>query len=99
MAKPILDRAEVGIDFPEKFYHGTFGKSSRFDVRRENDGVAITLDRGESEKRHVEFHIHYFLLEDILSSLTDELKDTDSIPREHRKKLLNAARKISDALG
>ena len=98
MAKPILDRAEVGIDFPEKFYHGTFGKSSRFDVRRENDGIAITLDRRDGEKRHVEFHIHYFLLEDILSSLADVLMDTESIPHEHRENLLKAARKISGAL-
>jgi len=43
MSKPIIDKAEVSIDFPDKFYHGTFSRSSRYDVLLDDQGIHITL--------------------------------------------------------
>jgi hypothetical protein len=32
MKKPILDKAEVALEYPEKFYGGTFEPSSRYEA-------------------------------------------------------------------
>jgi hypothetical protein len=32
MKKPIPDKAEVAIEYPDKLYIGTFERSSRFDA-------------------------------------------------------------------
>jgi len=33
MTKPIVDKAEVALEYPDKFYSGTFERSSRFEAR------------------------------------------------------------------
>jgi hypothetical protein len=53
---PITDKAEVAIDFPDKFYMGGFGRDCSFEARAEADGVLIRLVRSEGEKRAVEIH-------------------------------------------
>lgn len=98
MAKPILDKAEVGIDFPDKFYHGSFGRGSRFDVRPEDDGIVITLDRKDGEKRHVEFHLHYLLLEHVIAAIGEALASDKQLPENHRKSLQAAAAKLAATL-
>lgn len=77
-SKPITDQAEVSIDFPEKFYHGSFGPSSRYDVTADAEGVHIHLRNEGAEKRHVGFHIHYYLLADLIADAAGaaaEVKD------------------------
>src|SRR6056297_2290046 len=64
VSRPISDKAEVSIDFPEKFYHGSFGHQSRYEVTADDEGVHIYLVRGGPERRHVGFHVHYQLLAD-----------------------------------
>jgi len=59
MSEPIPDKAQVSIDFPHKFYMGSFGRESRFDVTADEEGVHIHLDRPGDERRHVGFHVHY----------------------------------------
>jgi len=106
MSRPIVDQAEVAIEFPDKFYHGSFGRGSRFDVKSENDGIAISLERTGDEKRRVEFHIHYYLLEDILAAIAETLAKSQAgsqakskeIPEQHRRNLREAAAKLHDAL-
>lgn len=106
MSRPIVDQAEVAIEFPDKFYHGSFGRSSRFDVKSENDGIAISLERTGDEKRRVEFHIHFHLLEDLLAAIAETLADTPAgahkqspaIPELQRRNLREAAAKLHDAL-
>jgi hypothetical protein len=51
MSTPITDKAEVSIDFPEKFYMGSFGADSRFDVTTDKEGVHLHLERADDEKR------------------------------------------------
>jgi len=68
MSTPITDKAEVSIDFPDKFYMGSFGRGSRFDLTAAKEGVHLHLERSEGEKRRVGFHIHYYLLADLLEA-------------------------------
>jgi len=58
----------VSIDFPDKFYMGSFGRGSRFDLTADKEGVHLHLERSEGEKRRVGFHIHYYLLADLLEA-------------------------------
>ena len=44
--KPIEDRVEISIDFPDKFYRGTFEGESRYDARAEGDGLVMHFERG-----------------------------------------------------
>ena len=97
MSQPIADKAEVSIDFPDKFYHGSFGHSSRFDVKADEYGAEISLDRAGKEKRHVTFHLHYYLLADIIAALGPALAHARMTEQE-RARLIAAARDLDDAL-
>ena len=45
MSKPIPDKAEVALEYPDKFYIGTFEHSSRFEAHFDRSGLALTLER------------------------------------------------------
>lgn len=57
MKQPIIDKAEVSVDFPDKTYFGTFGRHSSYDVAADEQGVHITFSRRRGEKRQVGCHI------------------------------------------
>jgi hypothetical protein len=69
--KPIIDRAEVSIDYPDKAFMGAFGRRAGFDVSADADGVTIKLASREGEKREVHMHLHYYLLADILEAMAE----------------------------
>lgn len=91
MSTPITDKAEVSIDFPDKFFVGSFGRGSRYDVTADTDGVHIHLDRQDGEKRHVGFHLHYYLLADILTSMAEAVTKVDRLEPHLKKRLIEAA--------
>ena len=95
---PITDKAEVAVDFPEKFYHGGFGRDCSFEARAEPDGVLIRLVRSGSEKREAEIHLHHFLLASILEELARSMNGREPIDKVHREPLLQAARGFAAAL-
>lgn len=95
---PITDKAEVAIDFPDKFYSGGFGRDSAFEARAEADGVLIRLVRPGSDKREVEIHLHYFLLASILDDLAGSIAGREPIDLVYREPLLKAARNLLAAL-
>ena len=99
MTKPITDKAEVSIDFPDKFYHGSFGHLSRYDVSVDAQGVHIALDRPGEDHRHVSFHLHHRLFTGIVDSIAEEVADHDEIADEHRRGLKQAVSKLAAALG
>ena len=43
MTKPIPDKAEVALEFPDKVYIGTFERTSRFGVHFDERGVSPHL--------------------------------------------------------
>jgi hypothetical protein len=98
MKKPITDRAEVSVDFPDKAYYGSFGQHSSYAVRADEHGLHIDLDRGSGEKRHVGFHIHYFLLADIFDAAGGELAKMKSMDEVHRSALQMGADKLAKAI-
>ena len=95
---PITDKAEVAIDFPEKFYSGGFGRDSSFEARAEDDGVLIRLVRAGGEKRAASIHIHHFLLAAILEDLARTIAEREPIDQVHREPLLKAVRGLAAAL-
>jgi hypothetical protein len=71
MSNPIPDKAEVALEFPDKFYRGTFEHSSRFDAHLDATGVSLLLERrGEADMRKsLHVHLGYELFAGILREL------------------------------
>ena len=99
MTKPISDKAEVALEYPDKFYGGTFERSSRFEASLDSTGVLLVLERLGSEdvRKSVHIHINYGLLADILQELSSQVS---KIPADemHRDQLHQAASAFSRAL-
>jgi hypothetical protein len=99
MTKPISDRAEVAIEYPDKFYSGTFERSSRFNATLDATGVLLVLEHPGSEdvRKSVHIHINYGLLADILQQLSLQ---TLKVPADeiHRDQLSDAVSAFGRAL-
>ena len=98
MKHTITDKAEVSIDFPDKFYIGSFGRESSLDVSADDQGIHIHLERNGGMKRRVGFHIHYYLLADLLASIGEALSSYDDIDELHRADLEDAAKTLAKAV-
>jgi hypothetical protein len=100
MTKPIPDKAEVVLEYPDKFYSGTFERSSRFDAHVDASGISILLDRpGDAETRKsIHMHIHYALFADILRDLAKTMSAVPAGDVIHREALRDAAKALYDAL-
>ena len=92
MTKPIIDKAEVALEYPDKFYSGTFQRSSRFEASMDATGVLLVLEHPGSEdvRKSVHIHINYGLFSDILQQLSLQASKVmgDDI---HRDQLQRAA--------
>src|SRR5262249_62334025 len=71
MTKPIPDKAEVALEYPDKLYIGTFERTSRFDAHLDETGISLSLHRmGAADVRKtVRMHFHYELFAEILREL------------------------------
>jgi hypothetical protein len=96
--RPISDKAEVSIDFPDKFYVGSFERDSSFEAKAEGDGLFFRLTRSGEEKRVVGVHLHHFVLAGILADWADTLKDQPPVGRAHATELIEALKKVEKAL-
>lgn len=98
--KPIADRADVALDFPEKLYIGSFAGGSGFEVGADPEGVTLRLAHRHAEKRAIELHLHYYLFADILSDLATSWKGVEgSIQAPRRDVMRAAAERLCAALG
>ena len=95
---PILDKAEVSVDFPDKAYVGSFGRHSQFDAYTDTDSVAIRLVRPGEDRREAVVHLHYGLLAGILAELATSLAARDPLDEQHRMELSEAAKQLAAAL-
>ncbi len=95
---PIPDKAEVSIDFPDKFYVGSFPSDAKFEARAEDDGLLIKLTRAGEQSRQVEIHLHHRLLADILTEWAESLAEQPPMESDHRDTLLTALARARDAL-
>lgn len=99
MTRPISDRAEVALEYPDKFYSGTFERSSRFEAALDATGVLLVLERPGSEdvRKSVHIHVNYGLLADILEQLSSQVAKIP-VGEVHRDHLQQAALAFSRAL-
>jgi hypothetical protein len=100
MTRPIPDKAEVALEFPDKLYIGTFERSARFDAHLDQTGVSLTLHRtGEADvRKSVHMHFHYGLFADILSDLANTVASMPPDDADHREALRAAAKALYRAL-
>jgi hypothetical protein len=100
MTKPITDKAEVAVEYPDKLYIGTFAHTARFDAHIDKTGISLTLELpGPAEQRKaVRMHFHHALFADILRDLA---KTAAALPPEdltHRDSLRDSAKALYIAL-
>ncbi len=100
MTKPITDKAEVAVEYPDKLYIGTFAHTARFDAHIDQTGISLTLELpGPVDQRNsVRMHFHHALFADILRDLA---KTAAALPPEdftHRELLRDSAKALYVAL-
>jgi hypothetical protein len=101
MTKPISDKAEIALEYPDKLYVGTFERSSRFDAHLDESGVALTLERpgAEDVRKSIHLHIHFGLFADILRDLAATVGRIPKDDLMHREQLARAVADLHKALG
>jgi hypothetical protein len=100
MSQPIPDKAEVALEYPDKFYVGTFEHASRFEAHLESTGLALTLERPgpEDVRKSIHMHLNYGLLAAILREVA---ASAGTIPQDdmfHREQLREAVEALHQAL-
>ena len=100
MTKPITDKAEIALEYPDKLYVGTFERSSRFEAHLDETGVALTLERpGAADvRKSVHLHLHFGLVADILRELASTVGRLPKDDLLHRELLAKAAADLNRAL-
>lgn len=96
--RPIVDRAEVAIDFPDKSYLGSFTRHSAFEATADHEGVTLRLIRPGTERRQADVHLHYHLFADVLDELASAIAAGHPVDEAHRGPLLDAAKHLVTAL-
>lgn len=103
MTKPIVDKAEVALEYPDKFYSGTFERSSRFEASFDSKGVALLLERTGSQdvRKSVHIHMHFGLFADVLEQIAATVSSIpqDDVSYEHLKRAVRAWGPASARLG
>ena len=100
MTKPIPDKAEVAVEYPDKLYIGTFEQSARFDAHLDQSGISLSLHRqGDADTRKsVRMHFHYMLFAEILHDLAKTVTSLPPADVSHREALRDAAKALYSAL-
>ena len=100
MTKPILDKAEVALEYPDKFYIGTFERSAKFDAHLDATGISLALHNVADavNRKSVRMHINYGLFADILSDLARTVTAMPPDDVMHRETLAGAAQALHAAL-
>lgn len=96
--RPIVDRAEIAIDFPDKSYLGSFTRHSAFEATADATGVRLRLLRSGPEKREADVHLHYHLFADVLDEIAAAIEQGHPVDEAHRAPLLRSARRLAEAL-
>jgi hypothetical protein len=100
MTKPIPDKAEVALEYPDKLYIGTFERTSRFDAHLDETGISLSLYRtGAADvRKSVRMHFHYGLFADILRDLAKTVSSVPPADAAHRDELRDGAKVLYRAL-
>lgn len=100
MTKPVPDKAEVALEYPDKLYIGTFERSAQFEAHLDKTGISLTLQRsgGAEARRSIRMHLHYGLFAEILHELAKTVSAMPEDDLEHRSMLRKAAKALYGAL-
>jgi hypothetical protein len=100
MTKPITDKAEIALEYPDKLYVGTFESSSRFEAHLDANGIALILERPGADDVHksIHMHIHFGLFADILRDLASTVARIPKQDVVHREQLAQAVAQLHAAL-
>ena len=100
MTKPISDKAEVALEYPDKLYVGTFERSSRFEAHLDPTGIALILERpgAEDVRKSLHMHINFGLFADILRELASTVGRLPKDDVLHRDQLVQAVTELHKAL-
>jgi hypothetical protein len=100
MTKPIPDRAEIALEYPDKLYVGTFERSSRFEAHVDPSGISLTLEHPGTEevRKSIHMHLNFGLFADILRDLASTV---GRIPKDdilHHGQFAQAVTELQRAL-
>lgn len=100
MTRPISDKAEVALEYPDKLYIGTFAHTARFDAHLDQTGIVLNLELpgSDEQRKSVRMHFHYALFAEILRDLA---RTVSALPPEdivHREALRDSAKALYLAL-
>jgi hypothetical protein len=100
MTKPIPDKAEVALEYPDKLYIGTFEHTARFDAHLDKQGISLSLYRiGSADvRKSVRMHFHYALFAEILCDLARTVSSVPPADAAHRDALREGAKALYRAL-
>ncbi|WP_298240300.1 hypothetical protein [uncultured Bradyrhizobium sp.] len=100
MSRPVPDKAEVALEYPDKFYVGTFERSSKFEARLDGSGVALVLQHpgADDERKSVHLHLNFGLLAGILRELAGSVAAIPADDIAHREQLAEALDELRQAL-
>jgi hypothetical protein len=100
MTRPLPDKAEIALEYPDKLYIGTFDRSSRFDAHLDATGLALALERtGDADiRKSVHLHLNYGLLAEVLTEMAASMKNLPADDLVHREDLASAAAALHAAL-
>jgi hypothetical protein len=101
MTKPISDKAEIALEYPDKLYIGTFERSSRFEAHVDETGIALILERpgAEDVRKSIHMHINFGLFADILRELASTVGRIPKGDVLHHDQLTEAVTELHKALG
>ncbi len=100
MTKPIPDKAEVAVEYPDKLCIGTLAQTARFDAHLDEAGISLSLHRvgAEDVRKTVCMHFHFALFAEILHDLAKTVKALPPADLAHREALRDAAKALYLAL-
>jgi len=100
MTKPIPDKAEIALEYPDKLYIGTFDRTARFDAHVDETGISLSLHRSGADdvRKTVRMHFHYALFAEILHDLAKTVSSVPPADAAHRDELRDGARALYRAL-
>jgi hypothetical protein len=100
MSKPIPDKAEVALEYPDKFYVGTFEHASKFEAHLDPAGLTLVLERpgAEDVRKSVHMHVSFGLLAGILRELAASVGGIPKDDIAHREQLADAVAELHRAL-
>ena len=101
MTKPIPDKAEIALEYPDKLYVGTFERSSSIHVLYlDPTGIALILERPGADdiRKSIHMHINFGLFADILRELASTVGRIPKNDVLHHDQLAQAVTELHRAL-